>query len=228
MKKLMHYIKPYIGYAIAVVVLLFCQSAVDLNLPNLMSDIVNVGIQQGGITETAPKAIAPDSFEMMLRFMSEEDRQAVEDSYSPDRSDRMSDHDWKNLQKTFPEAESQEALYFQPQSEEDASAAEDAFGRSAYAFMNFMQGMAGDAKAPEASEAPQADSSEDVQSHLSELTQMAAFFPPGAGRRRRQGRRRGPRVHAGAHRSRVCQGVLPPAGCRPRHPADPLHRHRGC
>lgn len=30
----------------------------ELTLPNMMSDIVNVGIQQGGITEVAPKAIS--------------------------------------------------------------------------------------------------------------------------------------------------------------------------
>ena len=47
--------RPYIGFALAAIVLLFCQAAVDLNLPNLMSDSVNVGIQQGGITEAAPK-----------------------------------------------------------------------------------------------------------------------------------------------------------------------------
>lgn len=49
MMKLKRYLKPYIGFALAAIVLMFCQAAVDLNLPNLMSDIVNVGIQQGGI-----------------------------------------------------------------------------------------------------------------------------------------------------------------------------------
>ena len=46
MMKLKRYLKPYIGFALAAIVLMFCQAAVDLNLPNLMSDIVNVGIQQ--------------------------------------------------------------------------------------------------------------------------------------------------------------------------------------
>ena len=58
MMKLKRYLKPYIGFALAAIVLMFCQAAVDLNLPNLMSDIVNVGIQQGGITEAAPKAVS--------------------------------------------------------------------------------------------------------------------------------------------------------------------------
>lgn len=47
MMKLKRYLKPYIGFALAAIVLMFCQAAVDLNLPNLMSDIVNVGHPAG-------------------------------------------------------------------------------------------------------------------------------------------------------------------------------------
>ena len=62
--KLKRYLKPYIGFALAAIVLMFCQAAVDLNLPNLMSDIVNVGIQQGGITEAAPKAVSAEGLQL--------------------------------------------------------------------------------------------------------------------------------------------------------------------
>ena len=71
MMKLKRYLKPYIGFALAAIVLMFCQAAVDLNLPNLMSDIVNVGIQQGGITEAAPKAVSAEGLQLMSAFMSE-------------------------------------------------------------------------------------------------------------------------------------------------------------
>ena len=46
MKKLLHYAKPYVLPILICVVLLFVQAACDLNLPNLMSDIVNVGISR--------------------------------------------------------------------------------------------------------------------------------------------------------------------------------------
>ena len=59
MKKLLHYAKPYVLPILICVVLLFVQAACDLNLPNLMSDIVNVGIQQGGISEQAAKGHQP-------------------------------------------------------------------------------------------------------------------------------------------------------------------------
>ena len=53
----------------------------DLNLPNMMSEIVNVGIQQGGITESAPKAISKDSLELLEHFMPEQDKEFVQKVY---------------------------------------------------------------------------------------------------------------------------------------------------
>ena len=81
MMKLKRYLKPYIGFALAAIVLMFCQAAVDLNLPNLMSDIVNVGIQQGGITEAAPKEVSAEGLQLMSAFMSEEDRALAQSQY---------------------------------------------------------------------------------------------------------------------------------------------------
>ena len=49
MKKLGKYLKPFALVLVAGVVRLFVQALCDLNLPNYMSDIVNVGIQQSGI-----------------------------------------------------------------------------------------------------------------------------------------------------------------------------------
>ena len=50
MLKLKRYLKPYIAMLLAAVVLLFGQAMLELTLPNYMSDIVNVGLQQGGKT----------------------------------------------------------------------------------------------------------------------------------------------------------------------------------
>lgn len=49
MTKLAKYLKPYLPLLLVAIVLLFVQANADLNLPNYMSDIVNVGIQQGGV-----------------------------------------------------------------------------------------------------------------------------------------------------------------------------------
>ena len=50
MLKLKRYLKPYWMLLICAVAFLFGQAMLELTLPNMMSDIVNEGIQQGGIT----------------------------------------------------------------------------------------------------------------------------------------------------------------------------------
>ena len=57
MLRIFRYLKPYTLSIIAVLILLFAQAMGELALPNYMSDIVNVGIQQGGVESAVPEAI---------------------------------------------------------------------------------------------------------------------------------------------------------------------------
>ena len=82
MTKLLRYLKPFTLMLIIVIGLLFLQASTELNLPNYMSNIVNVGIQQGGITEGAPNAISDKGMELMQAFMTEDDRELVNANYS--------------------------------------------------------------------------------------------------------------------------------------------------
>ncbi len=137
MMKLKKYIKPYLGYALAIIILLFCQSVVDLNLPNLMSDIVNIGIQQGGVSESAPKVISAQAMELMSRFMSPEDKELVQSCYVKVSEQDMSEGDWNSFINRWPNARNTECLRFEPSTHEARQKAQIAFGRSAYAIMNF-------------------------------------------------------------------------------------------
>ena len=69
MLKLKQYLKPYIALLLGAVILLFGQAMLELTLPNYMSDIVNVGLQQGGITYASPEAIDTQSMQLMQRFI---------------------------------------------------------------------------------------------------------------------------------------------------------------
>ena len=77
MKKLAKYLKPYAAFLLAAVVLLFMQAICDLRLPDYMSDIVNVGIQQNGIQHASPDAISENGMTFMQTFMSEEEKSLV-------------------------------------------------------------------------------------------------------------------------------------------------------
>ncbi|NCC76655.1 MAG: ABC transporter ATP-binding protein [Clostridia bacterium] len=55
MMQLIRYLKPYVLSVVVIVALLFAQAMTDLALPDYMSNIVNVGLQQGGIERAVPE-----------------------------------------------------------------------------------------------------------------------------------------------------------------------------
>ncbi|MEH7346986.1 ABC transporter ATP-binding protein [Bacillus sp. JJ1532] len=106
MRKLAKHLKPFLTGILLAIVLLFVQAISDLNLPNYMSNIVNVGIQQDGIEHAAPDAISQDGMKLITTFMTERERQIIESSYhlvSP--SDQNSKG--KPYSKLYPIAEQQ-------------------------------------------------------------------------------------------------------------------------
>ena len=134
MLKLKRYLKPYLGLLLVGVALLFGQAMLELTLPNYMSDIVNVGLQQGGIIQAAPEVIDSDAMAMMQMFMSEEDKALVDAAYRPlgEREDA------DKLKETYPNAGDEDlALAADPE-----NGANDAFNRAAYALVNMMEELA--------------------------------------------------------------------------------------
>ena len=82
MKNLFKYAASYWKAMIAIVLILVVQAYCDLSLPAYTSDIVNVGIQQGGIEDEVPRQIATEEMEKLLLFVSEDDQQTVLDAYT--------------------------------------------------------------------------------------------------------------------------------------------------
>ena len=86
MKHLFKYAASYWKAMIAIVLILGVQADCDLSLPAYTSDIVNVGIQQGGIEDEVPRQIATEEMEKLLLFVSEDDQQTVMDAYTEDNT----------------------------------------------------------------------------------------------------------------------------------------------
>ena len=86
MKNLFKYAASYWKAMIAIVLILVVQAYCDLSLPAYTSDIVNVGIQQGGIEDEVPRRIATEEMEKLLLFVSEDDQQTVMDAYTEDNT----------------------------------------------------------------------------------------------------------------------------------------------
>ncbi|KAF0108863.1 MAG: ABC-type multidrug transport system ATPase and permease component [Anaerolineaceae bacterium] len=74
MLRLTRYLKPYIYLVLISVVLLFVQANADLALPDYMSKIVNIGIQQGGVENAVPVAIRQSEMNKLVIFMSADEK----------------------------------------------------------------------------------------------------------------------------------------------------------
>ena len=71
------------------------QAYCDLSLPTYTSNIVNVGIQQSGIDEEIPENISEEEMNRLLLFVSEDDRQDIQDAY--EKSSESFDYDGEVL-----------------------------------------------------------------------------------------------------------------------------------
>lgn len=86
MKNLFKYAAAQWRSMLAIIVILFVQAYCDLSLPAYTSDIVNVGIQQGGIEDQIPETISVEEMERLLLFVPQDSQQKVLDAYETDSS----------------------------------------------------------------------------------------------------------------------------------------------
>ncbi len=98
MLRLAKFLKPYLLLILMAVALLFVQANADLALPDYMSNIVNYGIQQGGIQNAVPIAMRQSEMNRLVIFMSPEDKATVLNNYalvdknSPDYGQYVGDY----------------------------------------------------------------------------------------------------------------------------------------
>lgn len=102
MRKLMRYLKPFRLAILATVVLLVIQAFADLSLPQYTSDIVDVGIQQGGIEDSALEAMRATTFQKIQYFMSSEDSEYLLNYYKYIGKDSVSESEYKEYLKDYP------------------------------------------------------------------------------------------------------------------------------
>ena len=95
MRKLFQFLKPYAPRVLLILCVLVVQAYCDLSLPTYTSNIVNVGIQQSGIDEEIPENISEEEMNRLLLFVSENDRQDIQDAY--EKSSESFDYDGEVL-----------------------------------------------------------------------------------------------------------------------------------
>ena len=134
MKLLKTYLKPFAALVLACILLLFGQAMCDLTLPNLMSDIVNTGIQLGGVNEAAPAVLNQQAVDLLTLFMNDAEAGTFKNAYTP--VEHGSDEETK-LAKTYENIKDMDAVALSEDA--DVQAVGDAYGKAAYAFMTFLK-----------------------------------------------------------------------------------------
>ena len=76
--KIIRLFKNHILALVTAIALIVISCYADLALPTYMSEIVDVGIQQGGIESPVPNTIQADALSDLELFMSQDDQDTVE------------------------------------------------------------------------------------------------------------------------------------------------------
>ncbi len=82
MLKIVKYLKPYLPQILLTILLLFIQANADLALPDYLSRIVNVGIQQNGVLNAVPQAIRKSQMDKVALFLNDADKARVLANYT--------------------------------------------------------------------------------------------------------------------------------------------------
>ncbi len=114
MRKLMSFLKKYSLHIVVVIVLLFAQASLELSLPDYMSKIVNIGIQQGGIESPYPEVIRESEVTLLSNLMTEEETENFRSTYT------LLETEKQDLLKKYPNISTQ-PIYRLNEGVEDAS-----------------------------------------------------------------------------------------------------------
>ncbi len=129
MLNLLKHLKPFIGSMIIAIALLFVQAICDLSLPDYMSNIVNVGIQQGGVENAVPKVIKLSEMEKLFIFMKSDEINFVKDNYILLNKDNLTNDEYSKYLKSYPELKNENIYKLNTKKEENLDKLNDIFGK---------------------------------------------------------------------------------------------------
>ena len=110
MLKIIKEMKPFILIVLLIIGLLFFQARTDLALPEYMSEIVNVGIQQSGIENAIPQVIRASQLDKIKMFLSEDEIKLIDNSFKLINKDNLTEEEFNSNLKKYPLLAS-ESLY---------------------------------------------------------------------------------------------------------------------
>ena len=129
MHNLLKHLKPFVGSMIIAIAFLFVQAICDLSLPDYMSNIVNVGIQQGGVENAVPKVIKSSEMEKLFIFMKDDEKKVVEENYTLLDKNNLNQDEYNKYLKDYPELKNESIYKLDTKKEENLDKLNDIFGK---------------------------------------------------------------------------------------------------
>lgn len=102
MKHILKIFKKSIFSILLIIGLLIAQAICDLSLPQFTSNIINVGVQQGGIEDSNIKIVRKDTMSDLLLFVNQEDKDKILNQYELLDEKNYNDKEWEKLEKKYP------------------------------------------------------------------------------------------------------------------------------
>ena len=129
MFKVFKHLKNSSFIILIIILLLAGQASCELSLPTYTSNIINVGIQQGGIENPAPKVIRVDEMDKLFIFMSEKNKDIVLDNYKLLSKDKLSKEDFDKYKKLYPMLKDEDLYLLNTKDKETINKLNDILGK---------------------------------------------------------------------------------------------------
>lgn len=130
MLKLLKYLKQSYMQILFIIALLVLQAYSDLSLPQYTSEIVNVGIQQGGIERSTPDVIRETEFNKLLLFVNKNDKKFVKNQYELLSKDNLSEDSYKSYLESYQILEQENLYHLATKEEETISQLDDVMSKA--------------------------------------------------------------------------------------------------
>lgn len=108
MLKVFRHLKHSSFIIFIIMLLLAGQASCELSLPTYTSNIINVGIQQGGIENAVPDVIRKSEMEKLFIFLNKEDKNTILDNYKLLSKDSLNSKDYDKYKELYPSLKDEE------------------------------------------------------------------------------------------------------------------------
>ena len=119
MKNILKELKPFMISILIIIALLLAQAMTDLALPDYMSNIVNVGIQQNGVENAVPQVIRATEMDKIKIFLNEKENRLIDNNYKLINKENLNKEEYDNYSKKYKALENESLYILNTSNEED-------------------------------------------------------------------------------------------------------------